>query len=303
MKWSFANVGLIVLGLIGLTIIILFEQITTSNESDYYLLKEVTEASMIDAIDVSHYRETGELKIVKEKFVENFIRRFSESTLLTGTGYTINFYDIIETPPKVSVTINTSLGKYTIHEDTSDYNVANKLDSILEYTGKYTDVGPNDTHYDNPYESKTITKIYYAMPGKSDSTFEALNSVRIPEELIRPNIKNVKISEVKKESNVTTQKELNTALLQRELTFINANETNYLMKIGDVSTTIQTVNFKYCNCNDSSQCTNIEKNEVKCDTDNKYWVLVDGTVNESTKKTAIIKYKITWSYEEYEYAE
>ena len=89
MKWSFASVGLIVLGLVGITIIMLFEQITTSNENDYYLLKEVTEASMIDAIDISYYRDTGELKIVKEKFVENFTRRFSESTLLTGTGYTI----------------------------------------------------------------------------------------------------------------------------------------------------------------------------------------------------------------------
>ena len=35
MKWSFASVGLIVFGLIGLTIIILFQNITTNNENDY----------------------------------------------------------------------------------------------------------------------------------------------------------------------------------------------------------------------------------------------------------------------------
>ena len=40
MKWSFASVGLIVFGLIGLAIIILFQNITTNNENDYYLLKE-----------------------------------------------------------------------------------------------------------------------------------------------------------------------------------------------------------------------------------------------------------------------
>lgn len=305
MKWSFASVGLIVLGLVGITIIMLFEQITTSNENDYYLLKEVTEAAMIDAIDISYYRDTGELKIVKEKFVENFTRRFSESTLLTGTGYTINFYDIIETPPKVSVIIDTGLGKYTIHQDTSDYNISNKLDGILEYNGKYTNVGPTDIHYNNPYESKTLEKIYYAIPGKSDNTFEALNSIRIPEELIGQNIKNVKISEITKKENVVTNEELNKALLQRELTFVNApfGSTNYLMTIDKISGNIQTSDFKICNCDDDSLCTNIQKNEVKCDNSNKYWVLISGTTNESDKESAIIKYEITWSYEEYEYAE
>ena len=82
MKWSFASVGLIVLGLVGLSIIILFQNITTNNENDYYLLKEVTEASMIDAIDMDYYRESGELKIIKDKFVESFTRRFAESTYL-----------------------------------------------------------------------------------------------------------------------------------------------------------------------------------------------------------------------------
>ena len=56
MKWSFASVGLIVFGLIGVTIIMLFEQLTTTNESDYYMLKEVTEAAMIDAIDLKYYQ-------------------------------------------------------------------------------------------------------------------------------------------------------------------------------------------------------------------------------------------------------
>ena len=39
MKWSFASVGLIVLGLVGLSIIILYQNITTNNENDYNLLK------------------------------------------------------------------------------------------------------------------------------------------------------------------------------------------------------------------------------------------------------------------------
>ena len=34
--------------------ILLFQQLTTNNENDYYLLKEVTEAAMIDAIDIPY---------------------------------------------------------------------------------------------------------------------------------------------------------------------------------------------------------------------------------------------------------
>ena len=47
MKWSMASVGVIVLGIIGVMVIALFQQLTTSSENDYYLLKEITEASMI----------------------------------------------------------------------------------------------------------------------------------------------------------------------------------------------------------------------------------------------------------------
>ena len=52
MKWSMASVGVIVLGIIGVMVIVLFQQLTTSSENDYYLLKEITEASMIESIDL-----------------------------------------------------------------------------------------------------------------------------------------------------------------------------------------------------------------------------------------------------------
>ena len=37
---------------------------------------------MIDAIDMDYYRESGELKIIKDKFVESFTRRFAEQQYL-----------------------------------------------------------------------------------------------------------------------------------------------------------------------------------------------------------------------------
>ena len=38
MKWSTVTVGVMILGIIGVSIILLFQQLTTTNENDYYLL-------------------------------------------------------------------------------------------------------------------------------------------------------------------------------------------------------------------------------------------------------------------------
>lgn len=136
MKWSFATVGIIILGIIGIMVIILFQDLTTNDENDYYLLKEVTEAAMLDSVDLKYYRETGDYKIVKEKFVENFTRRFAESTLFVGSTYTIKFFDIMEIPPKVTVTIDTGIGSYTIYKESDSYGINNELSAILEGVGK-----------------------------------------------------------------------------------------------------------------------------------------------------------------------
>jgi len=132
MKWSFYSAGMIIFGLIGLVIIVLFIQITVNSDEEYYLLKEVTEASMYDSIDLAYYRKTGDLKIIKEKFVESFIRRFSESTNLNADSYKIDFYNIVESPPKVSVEITSELGEKTIFNSKDEYSVINDLDAILE---------------------------------------------------------------------------------------------------------------------------------------------------------------------------
>ncbi len=133
MKWSFYNVGMIIFGLVGLAMIVLFVQLTVNSDEEYYLLKEVTEASMIDSIDIAYYRKTGNLKIVKEKFAESFFRRFAESTNVNANSYDIKISNIIESPPKVSVEITSDLGKKTIYKNTDDYNVYSDLDAILEF--------------------------------------------------------------------------------------------------------------------------------------------------------------------------
>ena len=133
MKWSFASVATIVLGIFGLFIILLFSELTVSNEQDYYSLKEAAEASMIESIDIAYYRLTGDVKIVKEKFVENFTRRFTETSTFGQGNYQIDFYQISETPPKVSIRILDKTTNYSIYSyDSTNYNILNEITAILD---------------------------------------------------------------------------------------------------------------------------------------------------------------------------
>ncbi|MBR1385553.1 MAG: hypothetical protein IJ568_01845 [Bacilli bacterium] len=148
------------LGLLGLVLINIFGNVIVSNEQDYYLLKEVTEAAMLDSVDLKAYREgvgwdgitmdndkkdsmhceaniPGTVRIVEEKFVESFVRRFAESVQL-NKKYKIIIHDIDECPPKVSLTLivrekfdfvgffgNSSL-------EVSEQDIVNSLTGILE---------------------------------------------------------------------------------------------------------------------------------------------------------------------------
>ena len=133
MKWSFASVATIVLGIFGLFIILLFSEITVSNDQDYYSLKEATEAAMIESVDIAYYRLTGDVKIVKEKFVENFTRRFTETSTFGQGNYQIDFYQISETPPKVSIRIVDKTTNYRIYSyDSENYNILNEITAILD---------------------------------------------------------------------------------------------------------------------------------------------------------------------------
>lgn len=135
MKWSFSALGLIVMGLFGFMILMLFSEITISNEQDYYSIKEVTESAMIESIDIAYYRLTGKIKISREKFVENFSKRFVKNSTYGDGNYDIIFYSIREDPPKVSIGIIDSTQTYNIYTETLDptiIDVVNKITAILD---------------------------------------------------------------------------------------------------------------------------------------------------------------------------
>ena len=133
MKESFWGYWLIILGVFIITIMMLISNITTKNTQDYYLIKEVTEASMVDAVNYGYYRKYGELKIDREKFIESFLRRFAENVSLNT--YQIDFYDIYEAPPKVSVKVTSKGNSYFVAGDSGTFDIVNKVDAILELSG------------------------------------------------------------------------------------------------------------------------------------------------------------------------
>ena len=131
------TVGLILLAIVAFFLINTVQNYSTGGDLDYYLLKETTEAAMVDAVDESYFASSGQIRVDKERFVENFVRRFAD-TIDKNKNYKINFYDMNETPPKVSVKVSSS-DSATF----KDIDITTSLDAVLENNFK-TDVLKTD---------------------------------------------------------------------------------------------------------------------------------------------------------------
>ncbi len=132
MKESFWGVFVVMLGVAGIIFIFLFQNLTNTDEHNSQLLKEVTEAAMWDSFDYASYRSTGEIRINREKFVENFIRRYAESASMSRE-YNIKFYDINEKPPKVSIRVSSGvLGSNGMSGETMNFDLSDRINAILE---------------------------------------------------------------------------------------------------------------------------------------------------------------------------
>ena len=131
MRETYWAYWLVLLGVFVIGVMLLVNNISTTNTQDYYNIKEVTQASMIDAVDFSYYRLYGNVKMSETKFVENFMRRFVENVNMANT-YDIGFYDLSEVPPKVSVKIGTGSRTFNIANSQNDYDVVTTLNAVLE---------------------------------------------------------------------------------------------------------------------------------------------------------------------------
>ena len=130
MNKAMLTVGIIILSLATLLMINIITNYSSGSELDYYLVKETSEAAMVDAIDVKYYRENGLLRIDKEKFVESFLRRFADSVDNTR-NYQVAFYDLNQVPPKVSVKVDSST---VLSFNGDNLEMSTQLDAILENT-------------------------------------------------------------------------------------------------------------------------------------------------------------------------
>lgn len=131
MKNALWGYWLVLLGIFIVIIMMLVQNLTSSSTQDYYLIKEITEAALIDAVDYSYYRTYGEIKINKEKFYESFLRRFSENAS-TSTVYTVSFYGIYEAPPKVSVEVKSRSNTFNVMGDSDSFDMVDRIDAIIE---------------------------------------------------------------------------------------------------------------------------------------------------------------------------
>ena len=138
MKESFWAAYIVSFGIIAIVFIFLFQSLTNSDEHNMAILKETTEASMFDAFDYATYRASGEIRIDREKFVEVFLRRFSENASLSR-NYHVEIYDVNEKPPKVSIKVSSrqvgqlfTIGGGKTAGGTVTFTISNRIDAILE---------------------------------------------------------------------------------------------------------------------------------------------------------------------------
>lgn len=283
MRWGTGIVGIIVVGLMTFFGIYMILDGTIINEEEYHGLKEAMEGAMYDSIDIDYYHKTGEIKIIKEKFVEDFTRRFTETNVYRVKGFRLEFYDIIESPPKASVRILGHGNDYTINinnnekdakivnsvdnGDETGYDILNELDAILTYSSKhlftyeYFNFGTITAI--NEYDKTTGITSNGKLPGVQ------ISNLKMPEEL--QNIYNLSadtlstICSVKKIEYVETVSKAN----------FESGESNSAKKIFESKKdtwykTPPSITGTYCNINTISKFkyTNSGVEEVKVTSNN-----------------------------------
>ncbi len=139
MKESMWGYWIVVLGISIMSVMVLLQNYTTTSEQDYSMIKSVLEASMYEAVDYGYYRDTGDLKMNREKFAENFIRRFSE-VINMNKNYKIDFYNVYEEPPAASVAITTA-------SDVSNFGQAGGASESVDITSRLTGILYTNARY------------------------------------------------------------------------------------------------------------------------------------------------------------
>ena len=156
MKESMWGYWIIVLGISILSVMMLLQNYSVTDEQSFFLAKENLSSAMKESLDYGYLADSappisdenykdgsnyGKIKINREKLVENFIRRFADSVDISKT-YTINFYNISEVPPAASIEVlsrtnNTNFGQ-TQGAQSEDVPTSSRFTGILYTTEEYS---------------------------------------------------------------------------------------------------------------------------------------------------------------------
>lgn len=157
MNKAILSVGIILLSAMAFVLINLITSANTGSELDYYLVKETTEAAMLDASDFNYYSVNGVIRMDSDKFVESFLRRFAESVDNTRE-YDVRFYDLNEVPPKVSVKVDSDSA---VSFNGSSAKLSTNIDAILESNYKKDNLTNYNSRQDvKIYDGKSFDKEY-----------------------------------------------------------------------------------------------------------------------------------------------
>ena len=165
MKEAYWGYWFIMLGVFIIAVMMFTQDATTSTTQDYYQLKEVANSAIYDSIDYAYYSQTKQVRMLKEVFVENFIRRFSETAALTDT-YQIDFFDLYESPPKVSIKVTSATGDHNVGRQNTAVDVVNSIDIVVEFNPTITDSCPPEARPGDPAYAHCFKNVsgceYYA---------------------------------------------------------------------------------------------------------------------------------------------
>lgn len=143
MNKGMLTIGIIIMAVTSFIMINVISSWTRGDELDYYLVKETAEAAMEDAVDITFYRDSGQIRMDTEKFVENFLIRFAKGVDNTR-DYEVKFYDLNEVPPKVSVKVE-SINSLNYGGD--NIQISTTYDGIIESTER-TDIYTTNSNKD-----------------------------------------------------------------------------------------------------------------------------------------------------------
>lgn len=304
MRYSFAALSMIMVGILALVIILVFQDVTVNNEADYYSLKEAMEASMIEAIDSSYYMKTGELKIVEQKFVSNFTRRFVNGTMGNSKGYVLEFYDIMESPPKATVIVKNATDMMVIDEE--DVDIVNNLTGILEATLDRNSILIQNKDCgvtcDGNIKTETKTLTYYSvLPIESNSSTISylLSDDRLRAEVSNNNIVGLRISKVKFLS--FSESSDGNVKLGDSYRYYGRNEN--WKKISNLSEKLIGTNKNNCYSTGASISIDNALGDYQYNGDNYYIIRVDTKYDSDSisgcqdDDKVLVKYEITWKYD------